>query len=276
MTDFKAIFGAHSHYGPARRLHKDDGPELSDDDLGPLADQVADRIAGNGDGDDGDNDEPNKRGLNKHEIDALADLVCESTEGRWQRPQALHFMMHTARGASMVHRLRKAINKRKEINNMPESFQKMIADMGIARVAKAVVERGHSTAITEREYTEAVTALAQKRYPILKPDVAFAKLFGEQSPEAATLRRAYSIIKNFPMMAVVEPVQVGGADFNVNEPKNALAQLQALAEEQVRRNPTLTVAQAFARVYSDTANAQLAAAERSQNRPRATSTYQGQ
>jgi hypothetical protein len=101
---------------------------------------------------------------------------------------ALHFVMHSPRGNAMVHRLRgavgKALAKKKEKKMQPESFERMLKDMGIERIAAAVVKHGHSTAISEGEFTEAVTALAQKRYPTLKPDVAFSKLFGEQSEEA--------------------------------------------------------------------------------------------
>jgi hypothetical protein len=70
--------------------------------------------------------------------------------------------------------------------------------------------------------------------------------------------------------ATLQPRFVGGADARaVNDPKSALAQLQALVNEQRAQNPTLSEAQAFAQVYADPKNADLAARERAQNRPTA-------
>jgi hypothetical protein len=45
--------------------------------------------------------------------------------------------------------------------------------------------------------------------------------------------------------------------------------LNELAEEQRRNNKTLSAAGAFAQVYQDPANADLAARERAENRPSA-------
>jgi hypothetical protein len=72
-------------------------------------------------------------------------------------------------------------------------------------------------------------------------------------------------------LALVMPIYVGGdAALAVDDPKDALAQLQAPAEEQRARSPEmakLSHDQVFAKVYA--ANPALAAAERRQNRPRA-------
>jgi hypothetical protein len=184
----------------------------------------------------------------------------ELAEKRRALRHAMHDKISTALG------MHKA-NTDKE-QQMPETFQKMVADLGVIQVAKAVVKRGHSTAISETEYTEAVTDLAAKRYPDAPRDVAFAKLFSEQSDEAATLRRAYSIIKNFPMMMVVEPVQVDDREATAvtGDPYDAL---MSKAEALRRSDPGLSVAQAFSKAFTDPANAHLAQKERQQNRPRA-------
>jgi hypothetical protein len=224
MTNFQAIFA------PLSTPHF--RKELSDDDLLTFAAKVADRM------DDDDDDDAQSKGLTQHEIATFADMVVETSGGTWTRPQALHFVMHSPRGNAMVHRLRgavgKALAKKKEQKMQPETFEEMCKSMGIERIAAAVVKRGHSSAISEVEFTSAVTALAQKRHPTLRPDVAFSKLFGEQSEQAATLRRAYAIIKNFPMMSVVEkgkatimPTANDGDD-SVNDPTDALEQLEAL------------------------------------------------
>ena len=74
-------------------------------------------------------------------------------------------------------------------------------------------------------------------------------------------------------MMNVEPVFVGGAAAqDVNDPRDAYAQLQALAAEQRKRAPFMTAEQAFAAIYSDPANAELANAERRQSRARLTAT----
>ncbi len=48
-----------------------------------------------------------------------------------------------------------------------------------------------------------------------------------------------------------------------------LDELNALAEQERRRNPGMSKALAFSKVYTDPANAALAQRERRQNRPRA-------
>ena len=82
------------------------------------------------------------------------------------------------------------------------------------------------------------------------------------------MRKAHAVIKG---TLLIMPTQVGGAAaLDVDDPVDAIAQLQALADEQRRRSPELTTAKAFAKVYSDPANACLVAAERRQARARLT------
>lgn len=167
--------------------------------------------------------------------------------------------------------------RHKQEKEMPETFSAIVKDVGIVKVAKAVVDRGIGGTISEQEFTDAVTDYAKRQFPNERTDVAFTKVFTGNSEEAATLRRAHAIIKNFPMMMVVAPTQVGGKDATaVDDPVDALAQLNDLAEEQRRRAPWMTPAQAFAAVYAATENAQLAAKERLQNRPRTTTINPGQ
>jgi hypothetical protein len=72
----------------------------------------------------------------------------------------------------------------------------------------------------------------------------------------------------------LEPLQVGGEDAqDVNDGSKAYEQLMELAEKQRRLSPTLTIAQAFARVYAEQQNADLAARERLRNRPWPTTVY---
>jgi hypothetical protein len=70
--------------------------------------------------------------------------------------------------------------------------------------------------------------------------------------------------------ATLRPRVVGGlAAQNVNNPRSALDQLNALAAEQRRNDKTLSESGAFARVYEDPKNADLAARERAESRPTA-------
>jgi hypothetical protein len=84
-------------------------------------------------------------------------------------------------------------------------------------------------------------------------------------------RTAVQIAKGYP---VAEPTQVGGAAaLDVNDGKDAYAQLKELAEALRQRAPELTLEGAFARAYAE--NPQLAAKERLQNRPGANARVVG-
>jgi hypothetical protein len=136
----------------------------------------------------------------------------------------------------------------------------------------------------------AATVEARKAYPnIAEPDRAFAR-FVDAHPEVL---RACEVAKSAGWLSVmpqlrantdsvyrekmdaevkklapmqIMPVFVGGREATAsNNPKSALAQLNALVEEQRKRSPEMSAAQAFARVYRD--NPALAAQERRENRP---------
>ena len=73
------------------------------------------------------------------------------------------------------------------------------------------------------------------------------------------MRKAINVAKAFPQVMSTAPTQVGGRDAtNVNDGEKAYKQLMALAQEQRRRSPTLTIEQSFARVYAAPENAALA------------------
>lgn len=80
--------------------------------------------------------------------------------------------------------------------------------------------------------------------------------------------RDLALDTGFPNRATLTPRQVGAFEAtDVNNPKSAMEQLQALADEQRKKAPWMTPAQAFAAVYTATENAGLAAEERAANRP---------
>jgi hypothetical protein len=158
----------------------------------------------------------------------------------------------------------------------------MVADVakrGALAIAKSIVSDGNGpggTALTEAEFTKMVHDHAQRdRRTGETPDQAFARCFTANTPEGLDFRRAHAIVKNFPNVMTVQPLVSGGVPGPDTRGRastledDALAQLQQLAEEQRRRSPELTIAQAFARVYAAPENATLVAAERMQNRPSA-------
>ena len=162
---------------------------------------------------------------------------------------------------------------------------KKLKEFGAVKVAKRIVaeavpgepiEIADDRILTEADFTEIVKdyALGQRRADET-PEQAFARVYSEASPDGLTIRKAMHAVKSFPNVMVTEPMQVGGAAATaVDDPEDALAQLTKLAAEQRTKAPWMTAEQAFAHVYSASENAALAAAERSQNRPRAR-VYQG-
>lgn len=146
-----------------------------------------------------------------------------------------------------------------------ETLSEYVKSHGMLGVAKHIVENPGEVQLTEHQYTQLATEAARKAHPDLSPDRAFSRYFGENE----IVRRGHQIVKQLLLIA---PFQVGGgAAVGVDDPEDALAQLEALVAEQRARSPEmakLSPAQAFAKVYTDPANAHLARAERKQNRPR--------
>jgi len=139
----------------------------------------------------------------------------------------------------------------------------------VVKIAKSIVDDGEAP-LTEHELTKMISDFAQHdRRSGETGAQAFARVFSADTDEGSLFRKAVAIAKTLPLM-ITEPVQVGGAAAqDVDDPTDALAHLQKLADEQRRRAPEFTKEQAFAKVYSDPNNAPLVAKERRQNRPRA-------
>jgi hypothetical protein len=122
----------------------------------------------------------------------------------------------------------------------------------------------------------AMQPVLQSKWP---KSSTFARWYSE--PAQLELRKAIQIAKNtpvdkaFPQLMDMKPVQVGGDDAFDTDVKDssakAYAQLTEMANEMRAKSPTLTVAQCFARIFTDTKNAELAA--RAHRRPSATTGY---
>jgi hypothetical protein len=202
------------------------------------------------------------------------------------REQAIHHLLHTAHGHALAEHLSSVTKTRKEPTPMNRSDQlrSIAKDFGVVKLAKFIVDDGPH-GISEIEFTKMVSDEAQLH-----------KLAGESSEKAFSryfennidIRKAWQITKSTPVQTVdymsikpvngprnpdymsIEPTMVGGEDaMDVNTDKSkAYDKLVAMADEQRRRSPELTVAQAFARVFE--ANPELAA--RAARRPTASST----
>ena len=115
-------------------------------------------------------------------------------------------------------------------------------------------------AMGEAEYTKIVSDYAKRLYPDLSREQAFTKVFTADDAESAAIRKFWLIAKQ------------GASDDETtddeHEGESALDELNELAAEERRRNPKLSKAQSFTKVFTDPANARLAQRERAQNRPR--------
>jgi hypothetical protein len=232
-----------------------------DDELEEAAEEVAEETAeGEGDDDAGSNGGgvgPNTR----HAADKLADLLVEASGGGGvTRADALYFLLHTARGQALLRLHRKRLQK--ETPAMPHTLNSILKDYGVVAVCKSIADGGSAGGMTEHALTEAITEHAKRLYPGLSPAVAFSKVFGADTPEAATFRRAIDAVKSFP-----RPER--GAAIAGAAPGQAYAALVAKGEALRAADPSLTREMGFAKAFSAPENRELAAAERAANRPRA-------
>ena len=238
-------------YDPAslRRFRKDDGGDLS-------------------------------RGTGAHHLDRLADFLCEANP-ELDRATALNWLMHHRAGRALAAFFNKhgaaATEKFFKQRKDPamNDLHSIAKDYGVVKVAKYIVEHGGGS-ITEAEFTKLVTDFAP-RNPGERADSAFARAFSAPTEDGATLRKAHAVIKNYPMTVTLTPLVTGGADAlaAADEGTKAYGQLMELAEEQRKRSPTLTVAQAFAKVAADAANKELLAASILRSKARTTNVTGG-
>jgi hypothetical protein len=210
-------------------------------------------------------DEGEEASLSPQMEQAIAALQTHNAS--LSRADAVYFLLHNPHGRAMfAHLYKKEVTPMK---NRTEQLRSIAKDYGVAKLAKHLVDDNDAHGITEHELTALIDIEAQKtRKSGERPASCFARFYS--APENVELRKAIAVAKNAPLMSI-EPVQVGGkdaTDVNTDQSK-AMKQLQALAEEQRRRSPELSVHQAFARVFE--ANPEIAA--RAHRRPTPTTSY---
>jgi hypothetical protein len=203
-------------------------------------------------------------------ISELADLLSEASDGEFTRQQALDFLLHTAGGRKMAVRTRhakRAAQKETNMQSQSELMSDVVKQYGIVPFCKSVA--AGDIAVSEHELTSLIAEDAQRR------GTTFAKVFGAQTPEGVTLRKAINAVKEaqwakqgtvagIPMSPILP---TWSRETDINNPRDALAALNAMAQKMKDAAPDgMTFAQAFARTYSDPKNARLAAFERAQSR----------
>jgi hypothetical protein len=131
---------------------------------------------------------------------------------------------------------------------------------GAVAMAKIINADGDAHGLSEEEYTRILTEHAQKLFPDKTPDSAFAKLFADTGPDGTVLRKAHALTKLSPFD--IQPTMATGPDAmheaNDSERSEASRQIGEMAERLRATSPWLGADQAFARVFTDPANAKLA------------------
>jgi hypothetical protein len=203
----------------------------------------------------------------EHHASTVADLLVEAGSHP-DRSAALDYLMHSSRGAALLHRMSKAARTEKEtsMTSHTELVRDVVKQYGLIAFCKSMVQDQKSYGLDEHQFTRLATEHAQRVYPNDRPDTAFSKLY--QSEES--VRRACQIAKSMPFQVSLEPLMVGGdAAQAVNDPSEAIAQLRQLG---ARKWPTATEAQQFANAFTDPVNRELAS--KAHVRPSANSVYE--
>jgi hypothetical protein len=158
------------------------------------------------------------------------------------------------------------------MNTKIEGLRDVAKQFGVVQLAKFIVDEGTAHGMGEMEFFR----LMQQEASTTKRDgetdaAAFDRFF--TAPGNVALRKAHAITKSAPSLMSVQPTQVGGADaVDVDTDRSAaMLQLQKLAEDQRRLAPTLSIEQAFAMVFQDPRNAEIA--NRAHRRPAPTTSF---
>ena len=201
-----------------------DVTDLTDDQIAALEDRL---------GSDDDDDAKVRR--RKHEVEDIADLLVMANPNLTKQ-RALHHLLHNKNGAALVARMRKALtNKRKDtkpVDKMSalETFVKS-RDGNMLSICKHIVDGGEAQ-MSEASFTKLATDAAQLVYPNDRPDVAFSKYFQADQ----VVREAHHVVKQ---LAIIMPAYVGDAAVDVDNPEDALAQLEALVAQQRAARPEM-------------------------------------
>jgi hypothetical protein len=143
---------------------------------------------------DEDSDDETGNGEPRHLVEELADLLVEggTPDGEVTREQALQWLLHSARGQTLVERMARRNSNRKD-SSMTRS-EHLKAD-GVRALCKRIVRNGNSGDISEAELVGLITGLAKQEYATDDDATAFTKLFSALTPQGEMLRRAVQVAK---------------------------------------------------------------------------------
>ena len=141
-----------------------------------------------------------------------------------------------------------------------EKLQALAKRGGVQLVAKALLAKGDAMEISEQDFFELMKAEAARE------GVSFTKYF--EAPENIDIRRAWQMTKGTMVAkdSLMQQVQAGPT-VSAEDSEEAYRQLMEMAERLAAQGKYRSVSQAFAAVFSDQRNAELAA--RAHRRPNA-------
>jgi hypothetical protein len=131
-------------------------------------------------------------------VSGLADLLCEAGAGEGvTRADALKWLLHDARGNSLVRRLHKARteNKREKETTMTKDNWSAIAKQagGLEAICEHVISKGETT-LSEHELTKLIADNAP-RNPGESAAQAFSRAFTANDETGLQLRKAIAVAK---------------------------------------------------------------------------------
>jgi hypothetical protein len=180
--------------------------------------------------------------------------------------EVVHFLLHTASGRSVAEHLSNhMISKSKD--HRPMSLQALAKRDGVETIAKALLAKGNAIGISEFEFTELMKAEATRKGQSF--EAYFTDPANIDIRKAWTLTKSTLVAKDTLMRPVeVTPVSVEAGRTNTeSDAKAAYDQLMEQAERLAASGEYRSVASAFAALFSDQKNAELAA--RAHRRPNA-------
>jgi hypothetical protein len=179
--------------------------------------------------------------------------------------EIVHFLTMTARGRDVAEHLSNHFTKRKD--HRPMSLQALAKRDGVETIAKALLAKGNAMEISEFEFTELMKAEA------IRKGQGFEAYFTD--PANIDIRKAHQLTKSTlvakdtlmrPVEVAPVSVETGRTDVE-SDAQAAYEQLLEQAERLAASGEYRSVASAFAALFSDQKNAELAA--RAHKRPNA-------
>lgn len=203
--------------------------------------------------------------------------------------EAAHFLLHDPHGRQLRRDFsdvpfeqlvdhvctasRRPVEKqRREAKTVDKHLEVILkSEAAMHALCKRITETGGSN-FSHPEFDDYLARYAKNQHPSLSVGSAIAKVLSEETPIA----KAYQTVHHASYPDAVTKATAADDDEDDGEDDgddengdDALEELNELAEQERRRDPKLSKAQAFTKIYADPENARLAQRERRQNRPRA-------